>query len=124
MSLSYAESNGLRLLPRKEDYYHESENLRDQLRLPIEAVHCQILILQIKTSGGTENFHVKLTSFLLAAAFSAIKTTGRNRAGNFNIPGWNSVVKSRHQIAKAAFWALAMGKLQQTQDWWHIQEHG
>jgi len=23
--------------------------------------------------------------------------------GKFNIPGWNSVVKSKHQIAKAAF---------------------
>ena len=27
----------------------------------------------------------------------------KKRKGKFNIPGWNSVVKSKHQIAKAAF---------------------
>ena len=26
------------------------------------------------------------------------------KAGKFNIPDWNSVLKSKHQIAKAAFW--------------------
>jgi len=32
------------------------------------------------------------------------ETTGRNKAVEFNIPGWNSVVQSKQQIAKAAFW--------------------
>ena len=44
-----------------------------------------------------------LTSALLAAASSAIKTTGKKNEGKFSIPGWNLVVKSEHQIAKAAF---------------------
>ena len=29
--------------------------------------------------------------------------TGKKNEDKFNIPGWNSVVKSKHQIAKAAF---------------------
>ena len=40
---------------------------------------------------------------LLVAASSAIKPTGKKNEGKFNIPGWNSAVKSKHQIAKAAF---------------------
>jgi len=48
--------------------------------------------------------YAELTSALLAAASSAFKTTGKKNEGKFNIPGWNSVVKSNHQIAKAAFW--------------------
>jgi len=40
---------------------------------------------------------------LLAATSSAIKTKSKKNEGEFNIPGWNSVVKSKHQIAKAAF---------------------
>jgi len=47
--------------------------------------------------------YVELTSALLAAASSAIKTTGKKNEGKFNILGWNSVVKSKRQIAKAAF---------------------
>jgi len=47
--------------------------------------------------------YVELTSALLAAASSAIKPTGKKNEGKFSIPGWNSVVKSKHQIAKAAF---------------------
>ena len=47
--------------------------------------------------------YAELTSALLAAASSVIKTTGKKNEGNINIPGWNSVVKSKHQIAKAAF---------------------
>jgi len=47
--------------------------------------------------------YAELTSALLAVASSAIKTTGKKNEGKFNIPGWNSVVKSKHQIAKTAF---------------------
>ena len=50
-----------------------------------------------------ENLYAELTSALLAAASSAIKTTSKKNEGKFNIPGWNSVVKSKHQIAKAIF---------------------
>jgi len=45
----------------------------------------------------------ELTSALLAAASSAIKTTGKKNEGTSNIPGWSSVVNSKHQIVKAAF---------------------
>ena len=51
-----------------------------------------------------EILYAALTSALLAAASSAFKTTGKKNAGKFDIPGWNLVVKSKHQIAKAAFW--------------------
>jgi len=47
--------------------------------------------------------YAEVTSALLAAASSAIKTVGENNEGKFNIPGWNSVVKSKYEIAKAAF---------------------
>jgi len=47
--------------------------------------------------------YAELTSALIAAASSAIKPTANKNEGKFNIPGWNSVVKSKHQIAKAAF---------------------
>ena len=47
--------------------------------------------------------YAELTSALLAAATTAIKPTGKKNEGEFNIPGWNVVVKSKHQIAKAAF---------------------
>ena len=47
--------------------------------------------------------YVELTNALLAAASSAIKPIGKKNEGKFNVPGWNSVVKSKHQIAKAAF---------------------
>ena len=50
-----------------------------------------------------ENLYAELTSALLAAASSAIETTGKKNEGKFKIPGWNLVVKSKHQIAKAAF---------------------
>ena len=54
-----------------------------------------------------ENLYAELTSALPSAASSAFETTGKKNEGKFNIPGWNSVVKSKHQIAKAAFrqWA-------------------
>jgi len=48
--------------------------------------------------------YANLTSSLLADTSSAFKTTGKKKAGKFNIPCWNSVVKSKHQIAKAASW--------------------
>jgi len=50
-----------------------------------------------------ENLYAELTSSLLAASSSAFKTEGKKNTGKFNIPGCNSVVKSKHQIAKAAF---------------------
>jgi len=37
--------------------------------------------------------YAELTSALLAAASSAIKTTGKKNEGKLNIPGWNSMVK-------------------------------
>jgi len=39
-----------------------------------------------------------------------LKTTGRKKAGKSNIPGWNSVVKSKQQNCQGSL--LAMGKLQ------------
>jgi len=47
--------------------------------------------------------YAELTSSLLAATSSALKTTGEKKAGIFNIPGWNSVLKLKHQIARADF---------------------
>ena len=40
----------------------------------------------------------------------AIKPTGKKNEGKFNIPGWNSVVKSKHQIKEGSL--QATGKLQ------------
>jgi len=88
----------------REDYYHESKNLLDQLQLPTEVRRCQNFICtDEKHLEEIENLYAELTIVLLAAASSAIKTTGKKNGGKFNIPGWNSVVKSKHQIAKAAF---------------------
>jgi len=47
--------------------------------------------------------NAELTSALVAAASSAIKTTRKKNEGKFTILSWNAVVKSKHQIAKAAF---------------------
>jgi len=49
-----------------------------------------------------KNLYAELTSAPLAAASSTIKT-GKKDEGKFNILGWNSVVKSKQQIAKAVF---------------------
>ena len=88
----------------REDYYHKSKNLLDQQQVPTEARHCQNFnCTDEKHLEEIENFHAGLTSALLVAASSAIKPTGKKNEGKFNIPGWNSVVKSKHQIAKAAF---------------------
>jgi len=84
----------------REDYYHESKNLIDQLQLPTEVRYCQNLYNE-KQLEEIENLYAELASALLAAASSAIKTTGNKNEGKFNIPGWNSVVKSKHQISKA-----------------------
>jgi len=51
-----------------------------------------------------ENLCAELISSLLAATSFEFKTTGKKNVGKFNIPGWNLVVKSKHQIEKAAFW--------------------
>jgi len=45
-----------------------------------------------------ENLYAELTYSLLGATSSAFKTTRKKNAGKFNILGWNSVVKSQHQI--------------------------
>jgi len=55
-------------------------------------------------SGRNGKFVCRADQSLRAATSSAFKTPCKKNAGNFNIPGWNSVVKSKHQIAKAAFW--------------------
>jgi len=47
--------------------------------------------------------YAELTSSLLAATFSAFKTTEKKNAGKLNIPAWNLIVKSK-QIVKAALW--------------------
>jgi len=41
-----------------------------------------------------ENLNAKPTSSLLSATSSAFKSTGKKKAGKFNIAEWNSVVKS------------------------------
>ena len=88
----------------REDYYHKSKNLLDQLQVPTDVRHCQNFnCTDEKHLEEIENFYAELTSALLAAASSAIKPTGKKNEGKFNIPGWNAVVKSKHQIAKAAF---------------------
>jgi len=88
----------------REDYYHESKNLLDQLQVPTEVRHCQNFnCTDEKHLEKIENLYAELTSALLAAASSAIKTTGKKNERKFTVPGWNSVVKSKHQIAKVAF---------------------
>jgi len=88
----------------REDCYHESKNLLDQLQFPTEIRHCQnFKCTDEKHLEEIDNLYAELTSALLAAASSAIKTTGKNNECKFSIPGWNSVVKSKHQIVKAAF---------------------
>ena len=72
--------------------------------MPTEVGHCQNFNCgEEKHLEEIENLYAELTSALFAAASSAFKTTGRKNEGKFNIPGWNSVVKSKHQMAKAAF---------------------
>ena len=76
----------------------------DQLQVPTEVRHCQNFnSTDEKHLEELKNFYAELTSALLAAASSAIKPTDKKNEGKFNILGWNSVVKSKHQIAKAAF---------------------
>jgi len=88
----------------REDYYPESKNLLDQLQVPTEVRHCQNFnCTDEEHLEEVENLYAELTNALLAAASSAIKPTGKKNEGKFNIPGWISVVKSKHQIAKAAF---------------------
>ena len=87
-----------------EDYYHESKNLLDQLQFLTEVRRSQNFnCTDEKHLEEIESLYAELTSALLAAASSAIKTTGKKNEGKFNIPGWNSVVKSKHQITKIAF---------------------
>ena len=87
----------------REDYYYESKNLLDQLQLPTEVRHWQNFnCTDDKHLEEIENLYAELTSALLAAASSAIKTTGKKNESKFSIPGWNSVIKSKHQFAKAA----------------------
>jgi len=91
--------------PEREDYNHESKKLLDQMQLPTKAIHCQNFnCSDEKLLEDIEKLHAELTSSLLAASSSVFQTAGKKKAGKFNIPGWNSVVKSKRQIAKAAFW--------------------
>ena len=76
----------------------------DQLQVPTKVKHCQNFnCTDEKHLEEIENLYAELTSALLAAASSAIKITGKKNESKFSIPGWNSVVKSKHQMAKAAF---------------------
>ena len=85
----------------REDYYHKSKNLLDQLKVPTEVRHCQnVNCTDEKHLEEIENLYAELTNALLAAASSAIKPTCNKNEGKFNIPGWNSVVKSKHQNCK------------------------
>ena len=85
----------------REDYYHESKNLLDQLQLPTEVWNCQnVDCTDEKHLEEIENLYAELTSALLAAASSAIKTTGKKNEGKFNIPGWNSVVNQNTKLQR------------------------
>ena len=60
----------------REDYYHESKNLLDQLQVPTEVRHCQNFnCTDGKHLEEIENLYAELTNALLAAASSAIKPT-------------------------------------------------
>ena len=72
--------------------------------MPTEVRHCQNFnCTDGKHLEEIENLYAELTNALLAAASSAIKPIGKKNEGKSNIPGWKLVVKSKHQIAKAAF---------------------
>ena len=72
----------------REEYYHESKNLLDQLQLPTEVRHCQNFnSTDEKHLEEIEDLYGELTSALLAAASSAIKATGKENERKFNIPG-------------------------------------
>jgi len=62
----------------REDYYHKSKNLLDQLQVSTEVRHCQKFnCTDEKHLEEIENLYAELTSALLAAASSAIKPTGK-----------------------------------------------
>ena len=85
----------------REDYYHKSKNLLDQLQVPTEVRHCQNFnCTDEKHLEEIENFYAELTNALLAAASSAINPTGKKNEGKFDIRDWYSVVKSKHQSQK------------------------
>jgi len=66
---------------KREDYYHGSKNLLDQLKLPTEAIHRHIFnCTDEKHLDEIENLYAELTSALLAATSSAFKTTGKKNA--------------------------------------------
>jgi len=88
----------------RADYCHESKNPLDLLQLRTEAIHCQNFnCTDEKHLEEIQHLYAELTSSLLAAT-SAFKTTGKKKAGKFNIPSCKSAVKSKHQIAKTAIW--------------------
>ena len=85
----------------REDNYHESKNLLDQLQVPTEVRHCQNFnCTDEKHLEEIENLYAELTNALLAAASSAINPTGKKNEGKFDIRDWYSVVKSKHQSQK------------------------
>jgi len=89
----------------KEDYYHESKQLLDQLQLFTNIMHCHNFnCTDEKHLEEIENLYAELTSALLAATSSTFKTLGKKNAGKFDIPDWHLVVKTKHQAAKAALW--------------------
>ena len=57
--------------------------------------------------------YIKAVRFIIDAASSAIKTTGKKNEGKFNILGWNSVVKTPNCKTPNCRGSLpVMGKLQ------------
>ena len=66
----------------REDYYHKSKNLLDQLQVPTEVRHCQNFnCTDEKHLEEIENLFAELTSTMLAAASSAIKPTCKKNEG-------------------------------------------
>ena len=48
-------------------------------------------------------FYAKLTNVLITAAATTIPANNGKTLCKNNVPGWNSVVRFKHQIARAAF---------------------
>jgi len=83
----------------------KAKKLLDQLQLPTKVMHCHNFNCTYENHlEEIENLYAELTSALLAIASSTLEILGKKNGGKFSIPGWNSVVKSKHQTAKPAFW--------------------
>ena len=88
----------------REAYYLESQRLLDLLQLPSKAAHCKNF--QCADQEHLEEmdiFYAKLTNVLITAAATTIPANNGKTLCKNNVPGWNSVVRFKHQIARAAF---------------------